>query len=163
MNGSAKLCINNKKQCILRKNKNLDCCIDDVSEDIELLQPVLDKITNSVESNTFDKYIFSRIMFFSDLIYIESEIDLKLQKIIKDSAYLFYSDQCEECFKDFKKGFILESIKWFKYKLFKDTDDIDIYFNELIFLDSLTSDFKTIKQVLNVNEEETIYENIEFF
>lgn len=64
MNGSAKLCINNKKQCILRKNKNLDCCVDDVSADIELLQPTLDKIINSIDNNLFNKYIYSKIMFF---------------------------------------------------------------------------------------------------
>lgn len=137
----------NKFSCKMRQNKNLECCIDDIAEELELLHPAIDNIVTAMTTDSINKLTFSRLMFVSDMINLEDDTDIKIAQIIKEAAYFcyYYSDKesvTPEC-KMLGNSFINETLKWYNHKMFNAPIE-----NREIYLKSLLSDYKTINTML---------------
>lgn len=145
------------RNCILRLQKSLPCCLDDLNETLEILHPSLDTLNELVEKNKIDKYTFSKLMYLVDMIYLDDDTDIKIFNTIKATAYFCYamfdpSKDNTECI-ILGKSFISESIKWISFKLLEvPLGDKDLY------LVSIMADFETIKNIFepedNYNDED---------
>lgn len=142
--------------CKNRQDKAVLCCLDDMAEEVELLYPSLDAIISTIENGGLDKFVFSKLMFVTDMINTDNETDLKIKHIIKSASYFCFSYESMEntdCLM-LGKSFVNESLKWYKHKLFdQKLDDIDVY------LTSLTTDYKTIKTMLDTTEQDSYEDN----